>query len=81
MSKLYKISEYELYLISGLANGATVGELGQVLKHFDLVPSSISSIDKALKELRIKTLSRTNTELVYKFRDKIIVLNLDDIFA
>lgn len=77
MSKLNKLTETDIYIISGLAHGATVKELRKVLKYYKIQPRSESSIDKALNALRKKCNCRANTELVYKMRDKVIDLNMD----
>lgn len=40
------LSTYEIHIISGLAQGANIQELKNVLRHFDLKPYSVSSIEK-----------------------------------
>tara|TARA_R110000751_G_scaffold126574_5_gene228540 strand:+ start:7054 stop:7230 length:177 start_codon:yes stop_codon:yes gene_type:complete len=48
------ITNYETYIISGIAKGANIQEVKKVLRHYDQKPDSVSSIEKKLKELKKK---------------------------
>jgi len=74
-----KLSEYEIYLISGLAHGCTVGELPVILKFYAMDANSISSIDKNLHKLRKDLGCRTNAQLVYTFSRQVVKLNIQKV--
>ncbi len=76
-TKRHKLNEYERYLISGLAHGAPVGKLPEILRHYEVEAHSMSSVEKNLQSLRKKCGCRTNTHLVYLFRNQVIKMNID----
>ena len=74
-----QLTNYERYLVSALAQGATVGELPVILKFCAVDANSMSSIEKTLRALRKELGCRTNTQLIYKLRHRIRKLDIDQI--
>lgn len=74
-----KLSKYDIYLISSLAQGATLKQVRTILRSLGQKPNSESSVDKRLQYLRKKYQCKTNPHLVYNFRDQVISLDMEKI--
>ncbi|WP_416448394.1 hypothetical protein ACH3PA_01165 [Leeuwenhoekiella sp. A2] len=74
-----KLSDYETYIISGLAQGANIKELKKVLRNFGQKPDSVSSIEKKLKELKKKYECKTTFQLVYDLSRYVIEIDIEEI--
>ena len=74
-----KLSKYEVYIISALAHGATIIQMRKVLRHYKLRPYSESSIDKKLFELRKRYQCKTTFQLIYKLRNRVEVMDLEEV--
>ena len=73
------LTDYETYIISALAQGASIQELKKVLIHYVQKPNSISSIEKKLKELRKRFQCKTSFQLVYELGSYVIEIDVEEI--
>ncbi|PHR94013.1 MAG: hypothetical protein COA80_12930 [Leeuwenhoekiella sp.] len=73
------LTDYEIYIISGLAQGATIKEVRKLLQHFGQKPNSESSIDKKLHELRKRFQCKTTFQLVYELGRYVVEIDINEI--
>ncbi|MEH6658119.1 hypothetical protein [Leeuwenhoekiella marinoflava] len=73
------LTDYDTYIISGLAQGASIKEVREILRHYNQKPNSESSIDKKLRELRKRFQCKTTFQLVYELGRYVIEIDIDDI--
>tara|TARA_R110000751_G_scaffold104423_10_gene199925 strand:+ start:678 stop:1007 length:330 start_codon:yes stop_codon:yes gene_type:complete len=73
------LTDYETYIISALAQGATIKEVRKLLQHFGQKPNSESSIDKKLQELRKGFQCKTTFQLIYKLRNRVKVIDIEEV--
>ncbi|WP_028376059.1 hypothetical protein [Leeuwenhoekiella sp. MAR_2009_132] len=73
------LTDYETYIISGLAQGATVRQVRKLLQHFGQKPNSESSIDKKLQELRKRFQCKTTFQLVYELGRYSVEIDIEGI--
>ncbi|MFD2825760.1 hypothetical protein ACFSYG_04705 [Leeuwenhoekiella polynyae] len=78
-SKKPNLSPYERYLLSALAYGVPVGKLPVILEFYSIEANSIGIVDKHLRSLRKKFNCKTNTQLVYELRNRVVALDLEGI--
>ena len=76
-AKKPNLSPYERYLLSALAHGVPVGKIPVILEFYAIEANSMSSVDKHLRSLRKKFNCKTNTQLVYELRNRVIALDLE----
>ena len=74
-----KLSKYEICIISAVAHGATIIEVRKVLRHYKLKPYSESSVDKKLQELRKRFQCRTTFHLIYKLRNRVEEMDIEEL--
>ncbi len=68
-SNLYELPDYEVTLLKHLANGLTQDQIEERFKKEGITPSSRSSIEKKLKELREDFNAQTTVHLITILKD------------
>lgn len=66
---LRQVEEMDIQIILHLCNGLTQEEISKLFQEKNIRPSSVSTIEKRLKNLREDFSAKTNIELVLAFKD------------
>jgi len=65
----FEFSEYDTLLISLLANGILLKDIPEYLKENNIKPSSMSAVEKRLKEIKDVLLTNSNEQLIAFCKD------------